>query len=87
VWLDVVSLVGGQNWEHEIRKAIGDSIFFIALISAHSINKRGYVQKELKEALKIMEQLPENEIYIIPVRLDDSVPTYDKLKHIHWIDQ
>lgn len=38
VWMDSKSLVGGQNWELEIKKAIGDCIFFIAILSENSIH-------------------------------------------------
>lgn len=52
-WLDSENLLGGQNWKLAITEAIKSSAFFVALISNFSIQKRGYVQKELKQALEI----------------------------------
>lgn len=86
IWFDKISLLGGQDWQLEIIKAIKSCKYFIALLSSNSINKRGLVQKELKEAIKVLEELPERTIYLIPVRLDKCEPTSDTLKKIHWID-
>jgi len=86
IWFDEESLIPGQNWKKEISKAIKTSDIFIALISRNSVNKRGIVQKELKEAIDVMKELPEGKIYLIPVRLDNVTPSYDFLHDIHWIN-
>jgi hypothetical protein len=52
-WLDKESLLPGQSWENEIRKAIKKSRYFIALFSSRSVGKRGFVQKEFKFALAV----------------------------------
>jgi len=51
VWLDMKSLLPGDKWKDKIQNAIENSNYFIALLSRRSINKRGFVQKELKTAL------------------------------------
>lgn len=86
VWFDKDSLLGGQRWLSAITEAIRNSSYFITLLSSNSVGKRGIVQKEIKEALKIVENLPEDEIFIIPVRLDECEPSYQLLRDIHWID-
>ena len=86
VWFDEESLIPGQNWEKEISKAIKTSDIFIALISRNSVNKRGIVQKELKEAVEVMQELPQGKIYLIPVRLDNITPSHDFLSELHWIN-
>ncbi len=43
------------------------------------------MQKELKEALHILNELPESGVYVIPVRLDNSNILYD-LKKIQSFD-
>jgi hypothetical protein len=69
----------GQNWELEIHNNIKSSDFFIACLSKNSVSKHGYVQKELKEAISVLDEIPENEIYIIPIRIDDClVPSCDR---------
>ena len=86
VWFDEKSLIGGQDWRVEINKVIKSCKYFIALLSNNSVSKKGTVQKEVKEALKVLEELPESTIYLIPVRLEKCEPSYEALKKIHWID-
>jgi hypothetical protein len=86
IWFDKEKMFPGKKWKVEISKAIQNSKFFIAILSKNSISKRGYVQKELNEALEIFEQIPEDEIFIIPVRIDNCNPTHHKLNEIHWLD-
>ncbi|GIM94692.1 toll/interleukin-1 receptor domain-containing protein [Paractinoplanes toevensis] len=68
-WLDDVDLVGGQNWDEEITKAIRRSRFVLVCLSKNSVSKTGYVQKELRRALDVADEQPEGRAFIIPVRL------------------
>ena len=86
VWLDKEKLIPGQNWKYAISQAIKESTHFLALFSSNSVSKRGFYQKELKKALDVLDELPEYEIYFIPVRLDECVPANEKLQDIHWAD-
>jgi hypothetical protein len=84
-WMDEEELVGGQDWEVEITKAIEESNFFLTCLSNHSVNKEGYFQKEMKIGMEILDRQPEGRIYLIPVRLEDcQVPM--KFKKWHWVD-
>jgi hypothetical protein len=74
-WLDSESLLPGKNWKIEIRKAIKESHYFIALLSSQSVTKKGYVQKELKIALDILDEYPTGSVYVIPARLNKCEPT------------
>ncbi len=85
-WFDKETLLPGQNWEYEIRQAIKNSQYFIALLSSSSVSKSGYVQKELRMALDALDKLPESEIFVIPARLDKCQPTHEKLTKLHWVD-
>lgn len=85
-WLDQKNLRGGQRWESVIRDAISRCQYFIALLSSRSVDKRGYVQKEVRQALDLLERVPELDIFVIPVRLDACQPSISKLKELHWID-
>lgn len=85
-WLDEKELLGGQEWEVAIRKAVHECTHFLALLSSHSVNKRGFVQKEVRQAIDILDEFPPGEIFIIPVRLDDANPSHEALKKLHWID-
>ena len=86
VWLDTESLMPGQNWKNTIRREIRECRFFIAVLSGNSVNKRGYVQKELKEALDVLDEYPASSVFIIPARLDDCLPSDDRLRELHWVD-
>lgn len=85
-WLDVESLNPGQRWKSSIRQEIRNCKYFVALISQSSIGKRGFVQAELHEALQILEETPEGEVFIIPVRLDHCEVTNAVLNELHWVD-
>jgi TIR domain len=85
-WLDKESLVAGQNWKIAINKAIKKSRYFIPILSSKSVEKRGYVQKEFKYALDVIDEFPESQIFVIPVRLDDCDIPYEKLKDIEYVD-
>ena len=86
VWFDKESLLPGQAWKTEIRTAIGDSDFFLLLLSQKSVTKQGFYQREVRRALEILEEHPPGEIYLIPVRLDDCHLHFDELKALQYVD-
>lgn len=70
-WVDFHSLLPGQNWKREIIKAIKHCEFFVLCLSKHSCSKTGFVQKEIREALEMLQMVPDGKIFLIPMRLDD----------------
>jgi len=70
-WMDSRKLLPGQNWPRAIESAIESSDFFVACFSRRSVRKKGGFQAEIRYALDCARQLPLDEIYIVPVRLDD----------------
>ncbi len=86
VWFDSENLRPGVKWKSEIRKAIRKSRYFIALISSTSIAKKGFVQREVRDALEVFREFPENETYLIPVRLDACEVPFDELAELQWVD-
>jgi hypothetical protein len=72
-WFDDEDLIGGQEWELEIEKAVSNSDIVIVCLSNKSITKAGYVQKEIKFALDVADRQPEDSIFIIPLRLEDCL--------------
>lgn len=85
-WLDTAKLRGGEEWRHAISKAIGDCTHFIALLSQRSVDKRGFVQTEVRHALRILEEFPPGDVFLVPVRLEDVTPRHAQLSELHWID-
>src|SRR2546426_3027669 len=84
-WLDIEKLLPGQDWEHEVRKAVRISDVVIVCLSRESIRKTGYVQKEIKFALDVADEQPEDTIFLIPLKLEEcNIPT--RLKHLHCVN-
>lgn len=82
-WLDKEDLLPGQIWMDEIPKAIKSSDFVLVFLSNSSTSKRGYVQKEFKIVLDVLDEIPEGRTFVIPVKLDDcEVPS--RFQHLHW---
>lgn len=70
-WLDKENLLPGQNWPRSIDRAIEVSDFFIPCFSNRSVLKRSVFQSELRFALDCASRLPLDDVFMIPVRLDD----------------
>lgn len=85
-WLDEVELLGGEEWDSAIRRALRKASHVIVLLSRHSVTKRGYYQREIRIALDLLEEVAPGEIFILPVRIDDCEPRHDGLKRLHYID-
>ena len=79
-WLDEENLLPGQDFDLEIYKAARDSDSIIICLSKVSVAKEGYVNKEIRRALDAADEKPEGAIYIIPLRLDDCTPSFERLK-------
>jgi len=64
----------GSPWQTEIRKTIQRSSYFLAFLSRVSVEKKGFVQREYRYALKQMEEIPSGRIFLIPVLLEKNCP-------------
>jgi hypothetical protein len=70
-WMDRRKLLPGQNWPRRIEEAIASSDFFIACFSRNSVKKRGGFQAEIRYALDCARRVPLDDVFLIPVRLND----------------
>ena len=61
-WMDQADLLPGQDWDKAIQNTLRASDLVIVFLSAASVSKRGYVQKEFKLALEVLEEIPEGQI-------------------------
>lgn len=85
VWIDEVELLAGQDWQQKIDGAITTSDVVLVCLSKKMIASRGYVHKEWRLALEVQKEMPENKIFVIPVRLDScDVPA--ALRRFHWVN-
>jgi hypothetical protein len=85
-WLDKKNLMPGQNWPRAIETAIQTSDFFVACFSRRAISKRGSFHSELRYALFCAAKVPLDEIFLIPLRLDDCVVPNRISKQIQYLD-
>ena len=85
-WLDEEDLLPGQDFDLEIYKAARNSDSIIICLSKVSVAKEGYVKKEIRRALDVADEKSEGAIYIIPLRLDDCTPSFERLKQLHFAD-
>ncbi|MCP4344678.1 MAG: TIR domain-containing protein [Desulfobacterales bacterium] len=86
-WMAHKDINTGEKTDTAIRNALKESNYFLALLSTSSVTERGILYKELKQAFDILaEFLHEDDIFIIPVRLDDCNPNDEILKELHVID-
>ena len=82
-WMDTKDLLPGQKFEYYIKQAIRKADFFLACLSKRSVNRRGVLQREIKEALDVLQERLESDVFLIPVRLEDcEVP--ESLREFHW---
>lgn len=84
-WFDEEDLLPGQVWEKEIPNAVRSSSAVIVCISRNSVEKRGYVHREVKCALDAAEEQPEGRIFLIPAKLEDCIVP-DRLSHLQWVN-
>ena len=71
VWLDEQELLPGQNWQYEIRQAILRSDIVMVCLSRQFNKQGGFRHEELKIVLEKAGSIPEGEIFLIPVRLEE----------------
>jgi hypothetical protein len=85
-WLDKKKLLPGQNWPRAIETAIQTADFFVACFSRRAAVKRGTFQSELRFAMNCALQVPLDEIFLIPIRLDDCEVPRRIARQVQYVD-
>ncbi len=85
-WLDRKKLLPGQNWPRAIQQAIDVSDFFVACLSRKAVQKKGQFQAELRFALDCAARMPLDQIYLIPVRLEECPVPSPISREIQYVD-
>ena len=81
-WMDTRDIPPGGRWEINTKRAIKKSAFFMVCLSKNSVNKRGFLKKEIRY---VMGGILKEDIYLIPVRLEEcDVP--EDLKDFQWVN-
>jgi hypothetical protein len=85
IWFDKDSLHAGQDWRRVIEQEIARARLLLICLSKNSVDKTGFVQKEMRIALEQAELRPDSQVYIMPVSLDGcDVPS--ALERWHVLD-
>jgi hypothetical protein len=84
-WMAKRDIVPGEDWENAIWKAVREADLFVVCLSNQAVAKRGFLQKEIKQALEIWKGKLEDDIYLIPLRLE-TCPAPSALARFQWID-
>lgn len=83
-WFDEADILPGEDWDIAIKRAVRNSQVVIICMSKSSVKKEGFVQKEIRIAIDIALEKPENTIFIIPLKLEEcDVP--DRLSSFQWV--
>jgi len=83
-WLDKEKLLPGQDWELEIKKAVREADVVVVCLSKQ-FNQAGFRQQEVKWALDTAMKQPDDEIFLIPARLEEC-DSLESLRKWHWVD-
>ncbi len=84
-WLDEEDLLPGQDWQHEIPKAVQEADVVIVCLSQNATTKAGYIREEIEFALDEADKQPAGSIFLIPVRLEEcDVP--ERLSRWQWVN-
>jgi hypothetical protein len=85
-WVDRKKLLPGQNWPRAIDHAISACDFFVGCFSTRSTGKRGRFQSELRYALDCAARQPFEQIFLIPVRLEECTVPPRIAQEFHYVD-
>lgn len=80
-WIDKEEIRIGQEWDRVIRDAIRKADFIIVCISKKSTTKRGYIQREIRLALDLYNEMPFGEVLLMPVRLEQCDVPEELARH------
>ena len=85
-WIDRRKLLPGQNWPRSIEDAIEATDVVVACFSQYSATKKGGFQAEIRFALDCARQVPLDDIFLIPVRLDGCRMPATIRREIQYVD-
>lgn len=84
-WLDKDELLAGEEWADVIRTAIRQSDFVVICLSPRSVNKRGYIQREIRMALDCYQEIPPGQAYLVPALIEPCVVP-GALTKFQWVE-
>ena len=91
-WYDKEKLIVGDRWEDEIINAIEKTDFFAMCFSETAIQKTGFIQREIKVAVREYQKRPQQLAFLLPVRIEPckippiKLDDLTNLNDYQWID-
>ena len=91
-WYDKEKLTIGDDFEQEIIAAIEKSDFFAICLSQKAVTKTGFINKEIRTAIREYQKRPHGVAFVLPIRLEEcelpSIKLDDNktLASLHWLD-
>ncbi len=85
-WLDKEKLMPGQNWPRSIERAIEVADFFVPCFSNRAVGKRGTFHSELRYAMDCARRLPLDDVFVMPVRLDNCEVPRQLATRLQYVD-
>jgi hypothetical protein len=85
-WMDTKKLLAGQNWPRAIERAIERADCFVACFSKRAANKRGWFQCEMRYALDCARRRPAEEVFLVPVRLEECEVPAAIRRELQYVD-
>jgi hypothetical protein len=84
-WLDKEELLPGSDWWPAIQSAVKTRDAIVVCVSSAAVHKKGFIQREIRFALRVADEQPEGATYIVPVKFDDCrLP--DRLSRWHYAE-
>lgn len=84
-WMDKRDILPGQRWRELIPQEVQRSDFVPICLSPRSVDKRGFFQREIRTALDAWQGKLREDIYLIPVRLEEC-EVGDELAKFNWVE-
>lgn len=86
VWFDEESILPGQNWKLEVAKGIRNADIFLLLCSSESVEKTGYLNAEIRQAIDKLNEKNPNQVFVIPARINKCELPFMELWDLHYVD-
>lgn len=84
-WMASHDLMPGQS-KNEILNALRKSAIILIFFSNASVNRQGFAQREIRDAIELLDEMPSEKIFSIPVRLDTCDIPNERLRDITYYD-
>ena len=85
-WIDKDQLMPGQDWPRAIESSIRSADAFVACFTRRSILKRGQFQCELRYAIDCARQVPLDQEFLIPARLERCTLPRQIADSVQYVD-